>query len=180
MTADLSGGAVVPAAPRGTGASATALLALTGAVAVSALVSARFAPAPTNPTRWLDYKLLRKPSYTPPDPAFALWGPLYAAIIASGYAVWRGTPGPARDRALAHWLGIQVLNPLSLWLGFGARLRGAAALETVATAGNAAAYVDAARRVSPVGAILAVPYAAWVAFVALLTEELWRRNDGRR
>ena len=38
-------------------------------------------------------------------------------------------PGPARDRALGHWFGIQVLNALWLWLGFGERRLGAATVE---------------------------------------------------
>ena len=41
---------------------------------------------------------------------------------------------------------------------------------------NAAAYVETARKVDRPAAWLAVPYAAWIGFAALLSEELWRRN----
>ena len=63
-----------------------------------------------------------------------------------------------------------------MWLGFGQRLRGAAALEAAVTVVNAAAYVETARKVDPPAAWLAVPYAVWIGFAALLSEELWRRN----
>lgn len=153
-------------------------LAFFGAVTLaSALVSARYSPAPTHPRLWVEYKLLRKPSYTPPDWVFAIWGPLYAALTWSGYEVWK-TPqrGRQRNRALFHWFGIQALNAIWLWLGFGERWRGAMTATSVVTVANAVAYVDAARKVQPRAAALAVPYAAWVAFAALLSEELWRRN----
>ena len=56
-------------------------------------------------------------------------------------------------RALAHWWGIQGLNAFWMWLGFGQRLRGAAALEAAATVVNAAAYVETARKVDRAGGL---------------------------
>ena len=50
------------------------------------------------------------------------------------------------------------------------------AAEAAVTVLNAAAHADAARRVDRTASLLAVPYAAWVGFAALLSEELWRRN----
>ncbi|WP_431272525.1 TspO/MBR family protein [Dankookia sp. P2] len=123
-----------------------------------------------------DYERLEKPPFNPPDAAFAIWGPLYAALTVSGARLWNARPSPARSRALAHWWGIQGLNAFWMWLGFGKRLRGAATLEAAATVVNAAAYVETARKVDPPAAWLAVPYAAWIGFAALLSEELWRRN----
>ena len=75
-----------------------------------------------------------------------------------------------------HWFGIQGLNALWMWLGFRQRERGAAAVEAGLTVVNAAAYVDAVRRVDAPAAWLAVPYLGWIGFAALLSEELWRRN----
>ena len=109
---------------------------------------------------------------TPPLPS----GDRSAALTVSGARLSNSRPSPARRRALAHWWGIQGLNAFWLWLGFGQRLRGAAALEAAATVVNAAAYVETARKVDPPAAWLAVPYAAWIGFAALLSEELWRRN----
>jgi tryptophan-rich sensory protein len=147
-----------------------------GAVLASALLAARYSPAPVNRPERRFYEALEKPAFTPPDAAFAIWGPLYAALAASGLRVWTAPAGGARDRALLHWFGIQALNAGWIWLGFGQRRLGAMTLESVLTVANAAAYVQAARRVDPPAAWLAVPYLGWIAFAGLLSEELWRRN----
>ncbi|SDC96943.1 TspO/MBR family protein [Belnapia rosea] len=152
-------------------------LAVTGgAVLASALVSSLYSPSPAHGRIRRDYERLEKPPFNPPDPVFAIWGPLYALLTLSGLRIWNAPRGPARDRALGHWFGIQVLNALWLWLGFGERRLGAATVEAGVTVANAAAYVDAARRVDPASAWMAAPYAAWIGFAALLSEELWRRN----
>lgn len=152
-------------------------LAVTGgAVLASALLSALWSPAPVNPRERRFYERLEKPGFNPPDGAFAIWGPLYAALTLSGLRVWNAPRGPGRSRALAHWLGIQGLNVLWLWLGFGRRQLGAMTAESVATIANAAAYVQAAHRLDPPAAWLAMPYLAWIGFAGLLSEELWRRN----
>ncbi|WP_165943242.1 TspO/MBR family protein [Roseicella aquatilis] len=173
--------ALVPrqAARVGNGDIATALAVCGGAVLASGLLAARWSPSPVHGRIRRDYERLEKPPFNPPDSAFAIWGPIYAALTVSGARLWNAPPSPARRRALAHWFGIQGLNALWMWLGFGQRMRGAATLEAAATTVNAVAYVEAARRVDRPAAWLAVPYAAWIGFAALLTEELWRRNRGR-
>jgi tryptophan-rich sensory protein len=169
-------------APRGQrrrvapGELALGLLVTGGAVMTSALASARYSPSPTNPRIRRDYERLDKPGFTPPDWVFAIWGPLFTALTLSGLRVWNAPRGRERTRALAHWFGIQGLNALWLYLGFGRRRRGAMAAEAAVTVLNAAAYADAARQVDRTASWLAVPYAAWVGFAALLSEELWRRN----
>ena len=147
-----------------------------GAVLASALVAKRYSPSPDHPRIRFDYKRLEKPPFNPPDSAFVVWLPLYGALTVSGLRIWNAARGPARDRAMAHWFGIQALNALWTWLGFGRRARGAATVESALTVANALAYVAAARRVDPPAAALAVPYAGWIGFAALLSEELWRRN----
>ena len=147
-----------------------------GAVLASALVAARYSPSPNHPRIRRDYKRLEKPPFNPPDAAFVVWFPLYGALTLSGWRIWNAPKSPARDRALGHWFGIQALNALWMWLGFGRRKRGAATAEAVLTTANAAAYVEAARHVDRPAALLAVPYAGWIGFAALLSEELWRRN----
>lgn len=155
-------------------------LALTGgAVIASALVSGRYSPSPGNSRIRRDYRRLDKPPFNPPDWVFGIWGPLFAALSVSGLRVWNAPRGTDRTRALAHWFGIQALNAIWMVIGFGWRRRGAMAVEAAATVANAAAYLDAARRVDRTAAWLAAPYLPWVAFAALLSEELWRRNRGR-
>lgn len=163
--------------PLGMGELGLGLLVTGGAVLASALVSAKHSPAPIHPGVYARYKLLRKPSYTPPDWAFGgVWPPLYLLLTASGWRVWNAPRGPQRTRALAHWFGIQGLNALWLYLGFRRRERGAMTAESVVTVANAVAYAEAAARLDRPAAALSLPYAAWVGFAALLSEELWRRN----
>lgn len=155
---------------------ATGLAVTGGAVLASALLSAAFSPSPGNGRIRRDYRRLEKPPFNPPDWLFGIWGPLFAMLTLSGWRVWNAPRGRDRTHALAHWFGIQALNAIWMVLGFGMRRRGAMAAEAVVTVVNAAAYADAARRVDRTAAWLAVPYAAWVGFAALLSEELWRRN----
>ncbi|MBL6458282.1 tryptophan-rich sensory protein [Belnapia sp. T6] len=177
----MDGSLMRAAVPQGGNAGGLGLgLVLTGgAVLASALVSARYSPSPAHGRIRRDYNRLEKPPFNPPDSAFAIWGPLYALLTLSGLRLWNAPRGPGRDRALLHWFGAQGLNALWLWLGFARRRRGVATLEATATVVNAAALVDAARRVDPPAAWMALPYAGWIGFAALLSEELWRRNRGR-
>ncbi len=167
--------------PSRRGDPAGGVLALGGALLVSGVLSALWSPAPVvNPGARRYYKRLDKPSFTPPDYAFAVWGPLWAMLATAGWRLWRAEPSQARTRALTHWFGAQALNVAWLWLGFGRRNRGAMAIEAAGTVANAAALVDSARRVDGPSALLAVPYLAWIGFAGLLSEELWRLNRGRR
>jgi tryptophan-rich sensory protein len=178
-TGDLVRQVAVPPARRGRVGGrelTTGLLVTGGAVLASALLSARFSPSPGNRRIRRDYTRLEKPPFNPPDAIFAIWGPLFGMLTLSGLRIWTAPRGAARSRALAHWFGIQAMNAIWMVLGFGLRRRGAMAAEAVATVANAGAYVVAARRVDPVAGWLAAPYAAWVSFAALLSEELWRRN----
>ena len=163
-------------APAGWGELAGGLALVGAAIAASSLVAARHSPAPTNPAVRADYKRLEKPSWTPPDWLFGIWGPLYGAMALAGLRLWTARPGAPRSRALAHFLAAQGLDAAWMWLGFGRRARGAMAAEAALTVANAAALVDAARAVDRPAAWMLAPYAAWISFAALLSEELWRRN----
>jgi tryptophan-rich sensory protein len=151
-----------------------------GALVASAALSARYAPSPLRPRTYAQYKRLKKPGFTPPDPAFGVWGPVWAGLGYAAWRLWNSEPGPDRDRALAHWFAGRGLDVLWLWLGFRRRARGAMAVESLLTIANAAAGADAARRVDGTAAALCLPYLAWISFAGLLSEELWRLNDGRR
>lgn len=160
----------------GRGRLAAGAVVIGGAVLLAAGLARAYSPAPDNPGVRSYWKRLRKPDMQPPDWAFGVWGPLYAMLTLSGLRVWNARPGRERTRALLLWGGMQALDVLWLWLGFGRRERGAMALESGTAIANAAAYVAAARRVDRIAADLAVPHLAWLAFAALLSEELWRKN----
>lgn len=155
---------------------ALGLVVTGGAVLASALVAAAFSPSPAHGRIRRDYERLDKPPFNPPDWIFGIWGPLFGMLTVSGLRIWNAPRSRHRTHALAHWFGIQALNALWMVLGFGMRRRGAMAAEAAVSVLNAAAYADAARRVDRVAAGLAVPYALWIGFAALLSEELWRRN----
>lgn len=159
-----------------TGELVAAVAVCGGTVLASGLFAQRYSPAPVNPGIRRYWNRLEKPPFEPPDWAFGIWGPLYLMLTISGVRVWTAPRGPARTRALAHWFGIQALDALWVYLGFGARRRGAMTAEAAVTVANAAAYVEAARHVDRPAAWLGVPHLAWIGFAALLSEELWRRN----
>lgn len=171
--------AAAPERRSGWGRLALGALLIGGGVAASAAVARRYSPSPDHPEIRAYFERLEKPPFQPPDWAFAVWGPLFVLLFLSGLRLWSAPPGPERTYALSYWAGVQVLNAVWMRLGFGDRLRGANLVEAAATLAVAVAYSNAARRVDRPAAALSAPYLAWIAFAALLTEELWRRNRGR-
>ncbi|WP_372620092.1 TspO/MBR family protein [Falsiroseomonas sp.] len=165
--------------PSRRGDSVLGAILLGGALVFSAALSARYSPAPIHPRRWAYYRRLAKPAFTPPDYAFAVWGPLWLALAVAGWRLWRAPKSRARSRALLHWFAAQALNPVWLWLGFRRRNRGAMALEGAGAVANAVALADAARRTDSMAGVLSLPYLAWIGFAGLLSEELWRLNRNR-
>ena len=123
------------------------------------------------------YTGLAKPSFNPPDWVFGpVWTALYLMMAFAGWRVWRrrGT-GDAR-LALGAWALQLALNLCWSLVFFGARLIGAALVEIAVL--FAAILVTALLfwRIDRVAGALLVPYAAWVAFAALLNAALWRLN----
>jgi translocator protein len=122
------------------------------------------------------YPTLAKPAFNPPDWVFApVWSALYLMIAVAGWRVWRRGGSQAR-LALTVYAVQLALNLSWSLVFFGARLIGPALL--VIAALLAAILVNAAlfwRLDRPAGALL-VPYAAWVAFAAVLNAALWRLN----
>ena len=123
------------------------------------------------------YQALRKPSFNPPDWLFApVWTSLYLVIAIAGWRVWRKV-GLAGAPVAFFAYGLQLaLNLAWSFLFFGGRMIGAALIEIavllVAIAVNAALF----RPIDRLAAWLLAPYAAWVAFAAVLNLELWRIN----
>ena len=123
------------------------------------------------------YRLLRKPSFQPPEAAIPLaWGVVNSALAAGAYRLLRQPATSQRNRALGWW-GLNVAL-IGGWSGifFGRRNLPASTLLAAAMVGTGAAYVLQARKVDPSAAGSGVPYVAWVAFATVLTAALWRRN----
>jgi benzodiazapine receptor len=123
------------------------------------------------------YQTLNKPPFNPPDWVFApVWTLLYLTIAVAGWRVWLAG-GLARARsAIVVYAAQLVLNLAWSFLFFGARMIGAALADIVLLL--AAIGVNAAffARIDRTAAWLLAPYAAWVAFAAILNLALWRLN----
>lgn len=152
-----------------------AAAAFAAPVVAAAVVGARVGPQDRATGRW--YRRLAKPSFQPPDAAFApVWTVLYAGIATSGYRVWAAPDHRLRRPALALW-GLQMAaNAAFQPVFFGARkpkvALGLVATQFLATAG----YAATAAPVDKLASGLMAPYLAWTGFAGVLNEEIVRRN----
>lgn len=138
-------------------------LVLGGGVLIGAL---------TAPGAW--YAALAKPAFNPPAWLFApVWSALYIMIAIAGWRAWQ--QGPGRP-AMRLWWAQLALNFAWSPIFFAAHRIGIAlgviALLLLAIIG----FIIAAWRRDRIAALLFVPYAAWVAFAALLNGALWLLN----
>ena len=134
-----------------------------------------FTPGRGETREW--YDALEKPSFNPPDFIFApVWTTLYVLIAISGYRVWSSDAGRERTHALALWGAQLTLNAAWSPLFFGAKKPALALADLLMMLATIASYTAAARKVDKPAAWLMSPYLAWVAFAALLNEEIVRLN----
>ena len=148
-----------------------------GAVALAQMSGRRWSPTPDHPRTAAWYAALRKPSYTPPGPVFAVaWTGLDLLLGYSGMRLLTARPGPKRSVALGFW----SLNVLGVggftWVLFGRRRLDEATGVTAGMVLTSVGAVMASARVDERAALAGVPLAAWIAFATLLQEEIWRRN----
>lgn len=149
-----------------------------GAVSAALLLGSRASPSPDHPRtkRW--YDRLRKPSFTPPAPVFALaWPAIQAAQAYSGYRLLRAPASPERTAALAFWGANQI--GIAGWseIFFGQKATGWATIGSATLGASAIGHAASARRVDARAAMAGMPLVTWVGFATLLAEEVWRRND---
>lgn len=153
------------------------LLALAGfglATAGAAWYGSRYS---SNGSSDLWYRNLKKPNFTPPDQVFPIvWTSLYALIAWSGWRVWNAAPSQHRKRALSLWITQLSANAKWSKLFFGKHQPTLALADVIALEGLIVSYIAAAKKVDRVAAGVFVPYAAWVAFAAVLNAEIARLN----
>lgn len=123
------------------------------------------------------YRLLRKPSFQPPDAAIPMaWTLVDSALAAGAYRLLREPSSPPRNRALGWWcVNVALIGGWSA-VFFGRRNLPASTVLAAGMIASGAAYVAQARRVDGLAASAGVPYIGWVAFATVLTAALWRRN----
>jgi translocator protein len=118
----------------------------------------------TAPGAW--YEGLTKPAFNPPNWIFApVWTTLYVMIAVAGWRVWSRTHTAG---AMTIWWLQLGLNFLWSPVFFTLHAIGPAFVIILALLFSILAFISVTRRWDRVSALLFVPYAAWVAFAALL------------
>ncbi len=123
------------------------------------------------------YRQLDKPSFTPSKNVYpVVWTTLYAMMAWSGWRIWSAAPSPERKHALRLWISQLATNAKWSKLFFGEHSPTLALADAIALEGMIFAYIKAARKVDRAAANAFIPYAAWVAFAAVLNSEIARLN----
>jgi translocator protein len=124
------------------------------------------------------YQQLARPAWTPPDWVFGpVWTALYAMMAVAAWLVWRQAGYLRASWPLGLYIVQVALNTLWSVLFFGLRNPALAAAEIVVLWLVILATLSAFWRRSAAAGWLVVPYAAWVAFAALLNFEFARLNN---
>ena len=126
----------------------------------------------TAPGEW--YGGLVKPSFNPPGWVFApVWSVLYVLIAIAGWRVWRKS---AAGSAMKVWWLQLALNFLWSPVFFAAHQIGLAFGIILLMLAAIIAFIALAWREEQAAAWLFVPYAAWVAFAAMLNGAIFAVN----
>lgn len=149
----------------------------TSALALAGFATACFLAACSGavfrPTEW--YRHIDKPAWTPPDWLFApAWTVLYTMAAVSGWLAWR----EAGLVPLPFGLYAAQLVFNAAWSGFffGLRRPDLAFADLVLLWLSLLGTIAAFSPISPLAALLLVPYLAWVTFAGVLNLSVWRRN----
>jgi len=143
------------------------LLVFIGIVFAAALSGAVFMPG-----AW--YRALDKPAWTPPDWLFApAWALLYVLIAVAGWLVWQAD---GLGVALALWVSNLVFNAAWSWIMFGRHNIAGAFADAVAMLVTIAGFIAVVAPVSPIAALLFLPYLVWVLFATALNWSILKRN----
>jgi len=153
------------------------LLALTGFGLVTAGAAWYGSRYSRKESRAAWYRNLEKPRFAPPANVYPLiWTALYAAMAWSGWRIWCAAPSPERKRALRLWISQLATNAKWAKLFFGEHSPTLALVDAFALESMIFSYMKAARKVDPAAANAFIPYAAWVAYAAVLNAEIARLN----
>jgi translocator protein len=137
-------------------------------VVAAALFGSQFTPG-----AW--YAALDKPSWTPPGWLFGpVWSVLYLMIAIAGWLAWQKRE--VTKMPVIFWGAQLLLNALWSYIFFGLHQPGIAFVEIMVLLAAILGFIGAAWPVSRAAALLFLPYAAWVAFAAVLNFSIWRLN----
>jgi len=123
------------------------------------------------------YPTLAKPAFNPPDWIFApVWTALYFMMAIAAWRVWRRCGLRNAGWALSLFALQLGLNLAWSIVFFGMRAVGAALAEIVVLLLAILATTAVFWRRDRAAGMLFLPYAAWVAFAAVLNAAIWRLN----
>ncbi|MEL6375444.1 MAG: TspO/MBR family protein [Pseudomonadota bacterium] len=124
------------------------------------------------PGAW--YAGLNKPSWTPPNWLFApAWSVLYIMIAFAGYYVWQAA---GFGLALALWGAQLVFNAAWSYFFFGRKAMRLALIDSVLMLASIVAFIVVTWSISPIAAMLFLPYLAWVTFATVLNYAMIQYN----
>lgn len=149
-----------------------AFVAIGAAVATS--VAGQIATYP-NLAPW--YAGLAKPSFNPPNWVFApVWTSLYVLIAFSLWRILRLPSSKPRQRAIALFIVMLLLNAAWSWMFFAAHSPALGFVNIIPQLAIIIATIFACSRVDKLAAWCLVPLAAWVAFAAVLNFSIFQLN----
>jgi benzodiazapine receptor len=123
------------------------------------------------------YRQLRKPSWQPPDWAFApAWTVIFTLTAWAGVLGWWHAPDGERGVVVAVFAANGVLNMLWSFLFFRRRRPDWALLEVVPLWLSIVVLIATLAPLSSLGGWLLVPYLLWVSFAAYLNLTIVRLN----
>lgn len=125
------------------------------------------------------YDQLVRPGWAPPGYLFGpVWTVLYAMMGVAAWLVWRRGGFRAARPALTLFLVQLALNALWSWLFFGWHLGALAFVDILVLLAFILATLVSFWRVTPLAAVLLVPYLLWVGFACVLNYSVWQLNPG--
>jgi len=151
------------------------LLALVGFVGLCLLVGAAGGSLTSSSIRgW--YLTLDRPPGVPPNWVFpVVWTTLYVMIGTAAWLVWRQ---PLHRQALRLWGWQLLLNAAWTPAFFGLRSTVLGLVVIVPLLALIGLTIRAFRRLSPLAALLMVPYALWTLYATYLNAGFWWLNRG--
>jgi len=121
------------------------------------------------------YRMIAKPSWTPPDWVFGpVWTVLYIMMAVAAWLVWK-TGDRVRPAMVLFFLQL-ALNLAWTFLFFNAQSPGLALVEIVFLWLSVAATMLAFFGRHVTAGWLFVPYLAWVSFAGILNAAIWMMN----
>lgn len=124
------------------------------------------------------YGDLKKPNWTPPNWMFSVvWTGLYFLIAIAGWIVYEKTKGTSDTFPMKiYWVQL-FLNALWPWLFFGLQNTGLAFLDLILLFFAVLINISAFWRISPLAAMLLMPYLIWAAFALSLNFVIYLYNE---